>query len=120
MGFDSRVDGTAVTMTDHEDQLQASLCRGIARGGELIQGVDQAVYALIPKNIARDPDREEVIESLPKKDLRGLPCIRTAQDQREWALLLSVVGIVLAKTDLRLDAGNYDRLPGDRRPASFS
>jgi len=117
MGFDRRVDRTAVPMTDHQDQLQTSGSRGIADRGELVQGVDHAADALIAEDVARDPDREQVVEPLPEKDLGGLPRVRTSQDQGERTLLRPAVGIVLPETDLGLVAGDDDRLLGDRLPA---
>ena len=35
MRFDRRMDRSAIPMTDHRDQLQASGCRGVAFGANL-------------------------------------------------------------------------------------
>src|SRR5271165_3974780 len=102
MGLNRRVDRTAVPMTNDQDQLEATGCRGIVRRGELVQGVDHTSDALVAQDVARDPDREQVVKPLPEKDLGGLPRVRTSQDKREGALFRSAVGIVHSKTDLDL------------------
>jgi hypothetical protein len=84
---------------------------------KFVEGVDHAADAFIAKDIAGDPDREQVVEPLSEKGLGGLPGVRASQDQGEGRLLRSAVGIVLPETDLGLVAGDDDRLLGDRHPA---
>ena len=71
--------------------------------GELVQGVDHAADAFVAEDVARDPDRENLVETLPEQDFGGLPRVGASHDQGERALLRPAVVIVRAETDLGLD-----------------